>query len=241
MRPRKVWFGDSARVALFTRYRQIPSVAHVPFMVRRSFRTVLLDLGRSPEELLASCSQTCRNEIRRGDKEGLSFGAGPADDRDLDFFAAFMAARRLGRVNRAYASDPEVLVTSACSGAQRLASHLYLIPGGSGRARLIYSATSAPVLPADAEGTAAFKRVAAIANRWLHYQDVLFLRKNGASLCDLGGLGIERGDAKIDGINRFKRSFGGVEVTESNYDPVLLAAVDAGLTHLARLRMWLRR
>ena len=241
MRPRKVWFGDVVRFALFTRYRQIRGVARVPLMVRRSFTTVLLDLNCSPEALLASCAANCRNEIRRGDKEELTFRAGPPIARDVEFFAAFMALRGIGRVNMAYLSDPSALVTSVYSGDERLASHLYLMPPGTGRARLIYSATSAPADASDAGTRKPSSKVGAISNRWLHYQDALFLQEHGARLCDLGGLGGEGADSKIEGINRFKRSFGGIEVTESNYDPLLLAVVDAALKRLGRLAMRLRR
>ena len=236
MRPRKVWFGDAARPAFFTRYRQIASAVHVPFMVRRPFSTILLDLSRSPEALLASCAANCRNEIRRGYKEGLTFRAGPPGAHDLEYFGAFMASRGLGRVNLAYAFDREVLVTSAHLAGERLASHLYVMPTRSARARLIYSATAiATTDAAGAEPISASARITGIANRWLHYEDALFLRGRGARLCDLGGLGATESDPKIRGINRFKRSFGGEEITESNYDPVLLVALESALNVVRRL------
>lgn len=211
-------------------------------MIRRSFSTIVLDLTRSPEALLAACAANCRNEIRRGDKEGLTFRGGLPDAQDLDFFDAFMASRGIGRVNYSYAFDPEAIVTSAYLAGERLASHLYVIPARSARARLIYSATPTSAADAsDPESNVASGRMVGIANRWLHYQDALFLGHRGARLCDLGGLGAKESDPKIKGINRFKRSFGGDEIIESNYDPLLLVALETALSRLRRLSRRSRR
>lgn len=242
MQPRKIWFGDKARPALFTRYRQVASIARVPFMLRSLFSTVLLDLARSPDELLAACAANCRNEIRRGDKEGLAFRAGRPTAEDMAFFSAFIASRRIGQVNLAYERAPDAVVTCVYFGRDRLASHLYIISPSSARARLIYSATSvATGHSGEAEPNNTSPKIKGIANRWLHFQDALFLRERGMRWCDLGGLGPEGGDRKIEGINRFKRSFGGVEITESNYDPVLLVACDALLNRLGFLAGRMRR
>ena len=232
IRPRKKWFSENARFAFFTRYKQARSNKNIPFMIKEQFTTILVPLKRSNEHLLAECSANSRNEIRRGSREGLAFHAGRVDSTDIDYFSKFLAARSLGSANKAYMSENGSLVTSAIHNGERVASHLYLVPVDSDRARLIYSATLVRNFGADpfksgkGEDHRAHMKMLGIANRWLHYQDLLFFRDEGLQYCDLGGLGDGAKDAKIAGINRFKRSLGGSEVTEYNYDPLLLYIMD---------------
>jgi hypothetical protein len=47
------------------------------------------------------------------------------------------------------------------------------------------------------------------ANRWLHWQDILSFKRMGVKRYDLGGLFQDESAPEQEGINRFKKSFGG--------------------------------
>lgn len=239
MRPGKVWYGDNARFRLFTRYRQVAGAAPIPLMWKKEFRTVLIDLEKPDSDLFADCSSNCRNEIRRGDREGLSFYAHTVSPQDLAFFNTFMASRDLGRANPVYAGDVNALVTGVSLSDTLLVSHLYLMVPQYRRARLIYSALNPcpdrHASPTEADHAIPWPKLTGIANRWLHYRDFSFLRESGMVSCDLGGLGKNEADPKIAGINRFKRSLGGKEVVEFNYDPLPIALLDIFFSFLRKL------
>ena len=50
------------------------------------------------------------------------------------------------------------------------------------------------------------------ANRWLHWQDMRSFRGSGARRYDWGGLFEDESTPEREGINRFKRDFGGEPV-----------------------------
>ena len=89
-----------------------------------------------------------------------------------------------------------------------LCRHAYIVTPS--RARLLYSATSRSA-SSSSEESAAIARV----HRTLHWADIQAFRRQGMFLYDFGGLALS-GDPRLQGIDSFKRGFGGQVVVEYN-------------------------
>ena len=75
------------------------------------------------------------------------------------------------------------------------------------RARLLYSASHFRSYDKN------YRALIGRANRFLHWEDMVHLKKYGMSIYDMGGIG-------ANSIAGFKKGFGGTEVTEyGRYEP----------------------
>ncbi|HFK3172490.1 TPA: hypothetical protein ACG1HT_000836, partial [Proteus mirabilis] len=72
-------------------------------------------------------------------------------------------------------------------------------------------------------------KIAGMANRFHHWSDLMFLKNNGCEIYDWGGIAF--GD--MDGIAKFKLSFGGEEIVSNIYFSPLYY-----LTLLIREKLW---
>lgn len=52
------------------------------------------------------------------------------------------------------------------------------------------------------------------ANKYLHWQGMLFFKEQGFRIYDFGGLSLEKDNREQQNINKFKKRFGGSEVME---------------------------
>lgn len=221
----KIWFSHSPANSLTKKYLQSDSCANLGFMVRRPFRTILINLTATLDEISAQFTPNCRNEIRKAEKIGLQarFAIPTVDDQA--HVSAFMLANALGLPAASYFDKDTGFATSVSFNGTWFFTHIYHLQHDIGRARLVFSVKNIKI---DEQGTAGeeHRRIRNIANRYLHYADICWFKENGFSLYDFGGVGAADGDAKIQGINSFKRSFGGADVEEFNYTPVLINAAE---------------
>ncbi|GGK05779.1 hypothetical protein GCM10007063_30200 [Lentibacillus kapialis] len=88
----------------------------------------------------------------------------------------------------------------------KLVSHLYIADGK--RAIMLYSCS----VHYDDIKPIEISR----ANRYLHWQDILYFKETGYRVYDFLGLSIDEEDREQQNINKFKRGFGGRE--ELNYN-----------------------
>jgi len=98
--------------------------------------------------------------------------------------------------------------------------HSYLLDRSIQRVRALHSVSNIW----DPKLTGEERSLIGCANRYLHYQDMLFFREQGFVTYDFGGYAYQTTDESLLGINNFKDSFGGILVEESNYEsyPVYL-------------------
>ena len=94
---------------------------------------------------------------------------------------------------------------------QVLAMHAYVRDPLIRRARLLYSASHFR----GTDDTAA-RNLIGRANRLLHWHEIESLHEQRYLQYDLGGIPIDDSDPAKNAIARFKREFGGTEVTEYN-------------------------
>ena len=196
----------------------------VPFLfIRRPFTTIHIDLQRDPESIQADMQKTVRYKIRRAENEGLSWEAG-VDVRDFAaFHGAFAREKGIEGIDlRRIGSFGSALVLSrATTNGTTLAQHAHLVDEKESRARLVYSSSG------RFEGLD--PALVGRANRWCHWKDMLHFREMGIRTYDMGGFAPQTQDRTLEGINEFKKGFGGVEIREDHWlSPLYYIALLAG-------------
>lgn len=185
-----------------------------------AFHTLLIDLARDEQALLAGYNRSTRSDVKRAESDGdlrCEFFGKPGP-REFAAFVGFydefahgkglppLSTRRL-ELHRSngtlalsrVASQGDVLVWHAsicCAGTATLSSSASLYRGKE----------------------AEFRSLVGRANRLLHHRDMLDFKANGCNVYDFGGWYDGSSDEEKLGINRFKESFGGVK--SLSYDVV---------------------
>lgn len=210
----EVWFEEepaelSGVDVLVYRYRPAP-VPNARCLPQHSLQT---DLAPPPETLAADFDQTCRRQIRICERQDrLQYLVFPDAAEGLEEFVAFydVFARQKGLwladrhwLTRAAAAH-QLILSCASREGERLVWHAHLRARDT--AQLAYSASWF-------RSTSGADRAAlARANRWLHWRDMLGLRDAGVLRYDWGGMFADESTPERAGINRFKRTFGGLPV-----------------------------
>jgi hypothetical protein len=90
-----------------------------------------------------------------------------------------------------------------------LCTHVHL--ADDVRARALYSVS----IRIDMEDRR--RHMVGIANRALHWSDILYYRESGNMIYDFGGISPDTEDPELKGITEFKTGFGGIPVVEYHY------------------------
>ena len=209
------WFADEIdpknKYKLYY-YRQASADTSAHSFHKEEFHTLLTDLTISEEELFRKCSATVRNEIKRAEREGVIFSYNTSIERFVPFFNNFARIKGLKQIqdSKLKAYGKYLVITEAAIDNNVLASHSYIIDEESGRVRLYQSATQRFSEDLD-------YNLIGRANKYLHYRDMLKFKEMNFSVYDWGGIAHDTTDSSLLGINKFKKSFGGVESVEYNY------------------------
>lgn len=182
------------------------------------FHTLLVDLTRPQDALLAAIHKDSRYEIRRAGKSDEVMAEHSHQPAELleafqAFYNAFARQKSLPRL------DPASLERSCRAGhlvlsrivreGEPILWHAYYC--ALGRARLLYSASLFRDLDSGQ------RNLIGRANRYLHWRDMLDFKAAGFHTYDLGGWSPpESGDAEKLRINQFKEEFGGQLAVEFN-------------------------
>lgn len=206
--PRAAWLG-------LAEFKQCAGDGRRHFgFVRRPFSTMLVDLARPPEAILAGFKPRTRSFVRQAERLGARAGIEtdrPAFIRAYNRFAGRRGLAPLG-AGHVLAGPGPTLVTRVEIDGQILVWRGYLVDHEAGRARNLVSCTAAP-LSGEKDG----ERLVGLAHRHLVHADMLRFRALGIRTYDFGGYALGTDDPKLANINRFKDSFGGVVVSEPTY------------------------
>lgn len=219
----EVWFRIPADIEEFSPVcscHDIPEEFQFPqgwhLIARRNARTLVTDLTLAPEELMQRCESNVRNEIRRAGRDGaacIQYCSDELlrhDDRISEFDAAYAEMHRQKNMQvtsvanhmREQCKAGILALTVGLNEGKPAAYHVYVM--GDGIARLLYSVS----VFRNAE-TSAQRSAIGRCNRYLHYQDMLWFKKQGYAVYDWGGYAT---DPALAAINAFKKGFGGEEV-----------------------------
>lgn len=182
--------------------------------LHKKVKTLCIDLQKSEEQLRREMNKTTRYQINKAGKDNLEIRYLDAPSKaDILEFAAFFNpfAKEKGielcredKVRALQNSNRLVIGYVLHPSGRKLASHLYITDGD--RATMLYSCSgrfTETDIPAIEIGR---------ANRYLHWQDILFFKKQQYRVYDFLGLSINEKDKDQQNINKFKKGFGGAEV-----------------------------
>jgi len=182
--------------------------------------SLITDLNGEVEDIFNSFNATVRNEVRRAEREGVECeyytSSDLKDNREvLDSFAemynemyrekGISCVLELNSID-AYIKKDCFLLTTAILDGKPCVYHSYIV--GDGKARLLHSCSEFRVVDKNT------KNSIGRANRLLHFQDMNYLKNEGITEYDWGGI---TSFDQPNGIDKFKIGFGGVPVSYYNF------------------------
>jgi hypothetical protein len=222
---RAIWFADRAvlpsgleRLAphqlLYRQVHEKPSEEVEKSANVSEFTTLLSDLSSSENDLWRSIQKGTRQDIRYGTtrlNSELQWLTADDDFRIYEFLAGFYAQKQLWMPERAlYAKYiANGIISCGLIGGEMKVCHFYLLDREIRRVRLLWSARSVH----ESESGADVARL----NKMLHWEDLIYFRNELKMLTfDWGGISLIS-DA-LQGVDAFKRRFGGTLVMEWDVD-----------------------
>ena len=195
---------------LITMYKQVELQIKVsPFFFKEKTYTLHSNINNCDiEEIFSKFSSTIKNEIRRSEKEGNLFTENESAENFLSIFNDFafhkgLSGQTIDNLN-SYGSN--LVFTSSSVNEVITSVHSYLIDYETKKVRLLHSATQRFSDTLD-------KNLIARSNKYLHYMDMKKFKNEGFEVYDWGGIAYGSDDKSLQGINKFKESFGG-QLTE---------------------------
>lgn len=180
-----------------------------------AFHTSILNLEKDVHEIQALLKKNVAYEIRRAaSKDAVAVMAHPEPGPPhlaafSEFYDLFASSKNLAGANRSklseLANNGALVISFATTvgSAAWLCAHAYIVDGR--RARLLYSASA--VSP-DSD-----RQLVGRANKYMHWEMILYFRKGGFAQYDFGGISKR---PELKSVDEFKESFGGSEVVEFN-------------------------
>ena len=177
------------------------------FVRKRKFAQII-DLSQPAEALLGDMSKNTAYEIRRARRDGVRLRT--VDD--VDAFSAFYNAFARSKQRTTISSDElrhmrwgtETVGLAASQNGRDLAMHGYVVDAPSKRVCHLYAATHFRHAADNAE-----RRAISRANRFLHYESMLYFKGRGILTCDLGDVTPGTEDEELLKIYQYKKEFGG--------------------------------
>ena len=186
--------------------------------------SLVTDLGPDEEVLLRQFAQTCRQNIRQAEtKDKLQFEVIASPRGRLgefcEFYDAFARQKSLAPSDRqwldAVCRAHQLSLALVHRDGEPLVWHAHLLSGKT--VGLQFSASCFRNREDE------YRALIGRANRWLHWQEMLWFKQQGMERYDWGGLFVDDSTPERAGINGFKRSFGGrLEHTYDYAVPVTL-------------------
>ncbi len=219
----KVWFAeDKVPHKGIISYRQMKK----EYGNSEEFDTLITDLTEDPEEIKNRFAKNCKYEVNRASREDITvrhISAMDIKDEDIDsfieFFKEFWESKdmELGSPDRlreemiSYRDIGALSYSIASVCGKDTVYHTYIYD--ENRVRLWHSASL--YREESEDGNA--RKLTGFANRFAHYDDMLYFKDKGLKIYDWGGAG--RGEDVIN-ITRFKESFGGIAEKSYDYEEV---------------------
>jgi hypothetical protein len=217
------WFDPAPRFDRKTTYIQSPVQADPRGYHVENWSTLVVDLSRSPDELLVEMNKTTRTHIRQFEEQDHSFRIVTSVDRFVSFFNAFAAEKEgvAQKTSHDLTAFGEHLVMTAIGVAgEELSMHSYIVDRDQSRARLLHSGSirffETKELSANLIGK---------GNRYHHWADMRYFAENGFRWYDFGGYAPDSDDPLKSNIAVFKRGFGGGVESFCHYIPSWIYAL----------------
>lgn len=202
-------FADSFRLAAYTHVQQ---QAGKMLAVKHSSYTVENIINKPVLEIFNNFSKTVQVEVKQAEKYGVECSFTDNINQFATFYNHFAVSRKIDTTSERRLQEmlPYLQLTIAMHNGQVLAAHSYLTDEAKGIVRLMHAASQRLSPEVD-------RQLTGRANKMLHYFDMLQFKEKGFILYDFGGYAKDTTDLGLQGINKFKLSFGGKVAECKNY------------------------
>ena len=232
-----IWFAEKPEpgdALKFATYFHCKCTGPVKGFTRDAKFTKLVNLARTDEAIQKDFQKNTQYEVRRAQKEGLTFGTVGDAETFVAFYDGFAATKEQDAIDPQVLGGywPSLIITQMSNEAGPLVMHAYVADKSIGRANLWRSASHFRC--EDGEGAQLRRRLIGRANRLLTFRDMTWLREQGFAIYDFGGYAANTTDPALQRINEFKDSFGGRLVEESDYTAAAIALMRRVKSTLSR-------
>jgi hypothetical protein len=203
----------------FTTYSQYIGEKQPGFLfLKQTHHTFLLDITLNDEALLAGMDKNMRSQLRKAKDDGFVWEQEKDFEVFKSFFNHFAEEKGLTQIDEVVfkSQSPFLYIGKITWNGQILVAHSYLVDHEESRARFLNGASSRLDEGVD---TALIGR----ANRLCHFIEMGKFRELGIKTFDFGGFALNTTDPQKQGINQFKKAFGGRVEEESTFDSVIYA------------------
>ncbi len=198
---KKLHVSDLWKAVTYTQYegRVIP-----PFWYKKEIGyTSTLDLTQSLDEIFSKMKSNTRNEVRRAEKEGITFEYNFDYDAFIPFYNEFSESKGLHE-NIDYdrvAKYDKTYITIAKHGDTILAMHAIVVNEEDSVAMLLLSGSQRLETGVD-------RKMIGWGNRYLHFKEFELFKSLGIKKYEWNGVVIDPEDKECWNITQFKLSFG---------------------------------
>ena len=177
--------------------------------------TIEINLKESTDTLIGNLSSNIKKEIKKGKKYGIQCSQENNIDLFLPLYNEFATAKKIYPVKKKTIESfgRHFQTTFALFNNEIVAAHSYIVDENEGIARLYQSCSKRLENGIN-------KEIIGIANKILTVEDIFYFKKKGFFYYDLGGIAPESKDKDLQGINHFKKQFGGKPTSYLNIDTV---------------------
>lgn len=183
--------------------------------------TLCIDLSKDESTILAEMDRNARNNIKRSeafDNFEYSITFDPSKellDKVRNFYNTFARHKGIGLfesnvIEQIKKKNALAVSEVKSSDGKTLCYHVYIVDGKTAYCK--YSASHFRLSP-DKD----FRSMVSRANRYLHWMDIKFFKKNRYQIYDFAGLTMDKNHQELNNIDRFKKEFGGTIVTKFNF------------------------
>ena len=219
-----------------TRFIQFQGKSYLQrFMNKTPYYTKYVDLSQSEVSLKASFSKSVKYSINKSNKSDITFHTySLKTQNDIDFyvnyFNDFSKSKNLyftlsSKDITSFLELDSFMVTCAKYNEHILVMHGYTLNKESKSVILKHSSSHYRVQAKEQID----RNLIGIANRFLHYEDMLYFKKENFSIYDLGGYQIEETkDSSLLQINSFKDGFRGELIQQNHYESYTFSILKSG-------------
>lgn len=167
--------------------------------------TLTIPLTDITANFIQSLSKKTRYEINRAERESITLSYHEDRACFLDFYNDFARSKNLPLLDTtqlSYFLSENLCFSQAIDSTtgEILVMHAYL--HDNERTRLLYSCSHFRCSEQQSS-----KSLIGMANRYLHYQDILYFKQQGQQIYDLGGIAYQTQHPALQQINHFKEEF----------------------------------
>ncbi|MGZ3903040.1 MAG: hypothetical protein ACXVC6_05065 [Bacteroidia bacterium] len=208
LKRKEIWFydGQAVKEEAYTVFSvsNLPSPANCSF--HEKYQTVVIDLSKTENELLNEIHPTYRYDIRAAQKKGiiskLYLKPSAADCAELvKSYNLFAVEKKIAGFNErwlnALRKKGNILFSKAFFENNEIVTHVY-----------IFDEETISLFSSFHNVNFTDNKIRSESNKFLHWEDILFSKKNGYKKYDWGGIN----PVKLPGISKFKLSFGGRQI-----------------------------